>query len=95
MSSVCISGTIKTVSNIFYKWKERIKVGIYLGRSPLNEINLALLIYRVTGHVSPLFHVSFCQGFHTVKQDDFDSRWAVKSEFMNQIGQIVKNKLLG
>ena len=70
-------------------------MGIYLGRSPLYAINMDLLIDQVTGHVSPQFRVSFDPVFHTVRQDDFDPLWAVKSGSMNQVGEIGRNKLLG
>jgi transposase InsO family protein len=60
---------------IFHKWKHRSKVGIYLGRSPQHARSVALVLSRETALVSPQFHINFDPTFHTVKQDDFDSKW--------------------
>ena len=68
---------------IHHKWKERAKVGIYLGRSPQHARNVALVLDRVTGLVSPQFHITFDPSFHTVKQDDFDAMWQVKAGFVS------------
>ncbi len=69
---------------IFHKWKERSKVGIYLGRSPQHARSVALVLSRETALVSPQFHVGFDPSFHTVKQGDFDSRWQTKAGFVAQ-----------
>ena len=55
--------------------------------------NVALVLDRLTDYVSTQFYVHFDPGFHTVKQNDFDSLWSVKTGFMNQIEKIGKNKL--
>ena len=67
--------------NIYSKWKKRSRVGIYLGQSPKHGRNVALVLNLETGHVSPQFHVAFDNGFHTVKQEDFQSLWQVKTGF--------------
>ena len=67
---------------------------IYLGKLSFYSRNVALVLEKVTGRVSPQFHVYFDPGFHTVKQDGFESLWSVRSVFINQIGKIGKNKLL-
>ena len=54
-------------------------MGIYLGRSPNHGRNVALVLDRSTGLVSPQFHVTFDSSFHTVKQDDLDSKWQAKA----------------
>src|SRR6056300_397126 len=64
---------------IFNKWESRARVGIYLGRSPNHGRNVALVLDRVTGLVSPQFHVTFDKGFNTVKQDKFDTHWQLKA----------------
>ena len=64
---------------IFNKWESRARVGIYLGRSPNHSRNVALVLDRVTGLVSPQFHVKFDKGFNTVKQDKFDTHWQMKA----------------
>lgn len=65
--------------NIHNKWEPRARVGIYLGRSPNHGRNIALILDRVTGLVSPQFHVKFDKGFQTVKQDRFDTLWQMKA----------------
>ena len=65
--------------NIYNKWEPRARVGIYLGRSPNHGRNIALVLDRVTGLVSPQFHVKFDKGFQTVKQDRFDTLWQMKA----------------
>src|SRR6056300_23197 len=68
--------------NSLNKWESRARVGIYLGRSPDHGRNIALVLDRVTGLVSPQFHVAFDKGFNTVKQDEFDTHWQLKAGFM-------------
>ena len=68
--------------NIFNKWDSRARVGIYLGRSPNHGRNVALVLDRVTGLVSPQFHVKFDKSFNTVKQDKFDTHWQLKAGFL-------------
>jgi hypothetical protein len=69
---------------IFHKWKHRSKVGIYLGRSPQHARSVALVLSREIALVSPQFHINFDPSFHTVKQDDFDSKWQLKAGFVAQ-----------
>ena len=69
----------------FHKWKGRAKVGVYLGKSPLHGKNIALILDRETGLVSPQFHVQFDTGFQTVKQQDKldgSCQWQVKAGFV-------------
>ena len=67
------------VNNIFHKWRERARVGIYLGKSAHHSQHVALVLDRHTGLVSPQFHVKFDNCFHTVKQDDLGSTWQQKA----------------
>ena len=67
--------------NIHHKWKQRSRVGVYLGRSPRHGRNVALVLSLETGHVSPQFHVVFDPSFHTVKQESFESWWQQKAGF--------------
>ena len=78
-------------SGIHHKWKERARVGIYIGRSPLHGRNVANVLSRTTGLVSPQFHVTFDPSFHTVKQDDYDASWQIKAGFVNQRGEAIKS----
>ena len=59
----------------YQKWRQRARVGIYLGQSPIHNWNVALVLHRNTGHVSPQFHVKFDPSFHTVKQDKLECTW--------------------
>ena len=64
---------------IHNKWEYCSKVVIYLGRTPNNRLNMALVLYCTTGLVSPQFHATFDPRFYTVKQDKFDTHWKTKS----------------
>ena len=41
------------------KWKQRSRLGVYLGPSPSQARSVALVLNPRTGHVSPQFHVKF------------------------------------
>ena len=66
----------------YNKWKERSRVGIYLGQSPEHGRNVALVLNRYTGLVSPQFHVKFDDTFHTVKDVKLQSLWQEKAGFI-------------
>ena len=56
------------------KWDEKMRVGAYVGRSPIHAGNVSLILNLSTGHVSPKFHVVFEKTFSTVpslKTDHF------------------------
>ena len=74
-----LANSLQSGSSIHHKWKERARVGIYLGRSPHHPRNVALVLNRDNGLCSPQFHVAFDPSFHTVKQDQFDCKWLVKA----------------
>jgi hypothetical protein len=63
------------------KWASRARVGIYLGQSPVHNRNVALVLDRYTGHVSPQFHVKVDPGFYTLKQETLPSYWQVSTFF--------------
>ena len=69
--------------NIFHKWNSRSKVGIYLGKSPQHSRNVALILDRFTGLVSPQFHIVHDNKFETLKQEKYESRWQVKAGFVS------------
>ena len=68
----------------FPKWDQRARVGIYLGPSPSHNKNVALVLDRKTGLVSPQFHVLFDNDFQTVKDDQYESLWQLKAGFVTQ-----------
>ena len=57
------------------KWKERARLGVYLGPSPNYARSVALVLNPRTGHVSPQFHINFDDFFETVqtKATDLDA----------------------
>ena len=54
------------------KWKQRARLGIYLGPSPSHACTVALILNPRTGHVSPQFHVKFDDFFETVGNSPTD-----------------------
>ena len=67
---------------LYQKWRQRACVGIYLGQSPIHNRNVALVLHRNTGHVSPQFHVKFDPSFHTVQQDKLECTWQQATYFI-------------
>ena len=63
-----LDNALQNAGGIKHKWKERSRVGVYLGRSPFHARSVALVLNLSTGRVSPQFHVQFDPGFHTVKK---------------------------
>eukprot|EP00978_Attheya_sp_CCMP212_P008437 scaffold19845_cov34-Attheya_sp.AAC.3 len=59
--------------SIFHKWKQRSKVGIYIGRSPQHGRNVALVLGRTTCLVSPQFHVTYDPTFQSVQRHNAES----------------------
>ena len=73
------------------KWKERARLGVYLGPSPNHAPSVALVLNPRTGHVSPQFQVKFDDFFETVqaKSTDFDTpdpAWKYLSGFATKKG---------
>ena len=68
----------------FGKWKQRAQVGIYLGPSPHHNRNVALVLSRTTGLVSPQFHIRFDDNFDTVDDIEVMNEWKIKAGFVAQ-----------
>ena len=73
------------------KWKERARLGVYLGPSPNHTRSVALVLNPRTGHVSPQFHIKFGDFFETVqtKATDLDApkpAWKYLSGFATKKG---------
>jgi hypothetical protein len=67
------------------KWKDRSRMGIYLGQSPIHNHSVALVLSMKTGYVSPQFHVKFDTSFHTVKQQpNLESNWLDATGFRDE-----------
>ena len=74
------------------KWKQRSRLGVYLGPSPNHARSVALVLNPRTGHVSPQFHVKFDDFFETVQSKDTDldapePQWKYLSGFAVHKGQ--------
>ena len=63
----------------FHKWKQRAKLGLYLGPSPNHARNISLVLDLHTGLVSPQFHVAHDPTFLTVKNDATQYQWSIKA----------------
>ncbi|MFM7530824.1 MAG: reverse transcriptase domain-containing protein [Nodosilinea sp.] len=75
--------SLRGSSRIFHKWKNRSKVGIYLGRSPQHNRSIALVLNPESGRVSPQFHVKHDSNFDTIAQlydgSNHSSKWQLKA----------------
>ena len=58
-----LDSALQASAAIHDKWKERARIGVYLGQSPLHPRNVALVLDVTTGLVSPQFHVKFDPSF--------------------------------
>jgi hypothetical protein len=77
---------LQTAGASFSKWKERARVGVYLGRSPMHGRQVALVLNLQTGHVSPQFHIKFDPSFQTVRNEKSPpSRWQEKCGFVEVV----------
>ena len=56
---VCVLNKSLQLGQPHGKWKERSKVGVYLGPSPMHNRNVALVLDLDTGLVIPQFHVLY------------------------------------
>ena len=76
------------------KWKDRAQVGIYLGPSPHHNRNVALVLNRKTGLVSPQFHVKHDDYFETINDIPNINEWKIKAGFIIQREVKQKEQLL-
>ena len=58
---------------------------MYLGRSPLHQKNVALVMDANSGRVSPQFHVKFDVKFHTILQNKSAPQWIANAGFANNM----------
>ena len=75
-----------------HKWKDKAKVGVYLGKSPVHSREVALVLDRHTGYVSPQFHIKVDKGFYTLQQERLKSTWQIATGFEEgpQLGIAIK-----
>ena len=61
-----VLGAILQGASFIPKWVERVRVGAYIGGSPIRAGNVSLVLNILTGHVSPQLHIVFDETFSTV-----------------------------
>ena len=66
---------------LHHKWEKKLEVGIYLQRSPLHLKEVALVLNRTLGYVSPQFHIKVDKGFYLLQQERLSSTWQVATGF--------------
>jgi Reverse transcriptase (RNA-dependent DNA polymerase)/GAG-pre-integrase domain len=78
-----LDAQLQTAGGQIDKWKERSRVGLYLGASPRHSKRVALVLNLQTGHVSPQFHVTFDDNFETIRSGSLipESLWQSKTGF--------------
>jgi hypothetical protein len=80
-----LADPLQKAGAIFHKWRERARVGIYLGRSPQHAQSVALVLNPQTGLVSPQFHLFFDSSFQTLDpkrgEAPVPSLWQEKAGF--------------
>ena len=79
---------LQNAGGIYNKWKDRSRIGVYLGSSPMHAQSVALVLNLKTGRVSPQFHVKFDPSFQTVKksygEDVDESLWQKEAGFVEE-----------
>jgi len=66
------------------KWNERAYCGILLGRSPAHAASVALVLNIETGLITPQYHITIDENFHTVKDTPTNTEvphWATLAGF--------------
>jgi transposase InsO family protein len=83
---VYVLSAARQTNGIQNKWRERSRVGLYLGRSPQHAQSVALVLSLDTGLVSPQFHVTFDPTFQTMRKHfnntEPSSQWQHKAGFL-------------
>ena len=62
-----LDSTLQTAGKRIQKWKQRARIGLYLGTSPRHSRKVALVLSLETGRVSPQFHLRFDDLFDTLR----------------------------
>ena len=68
----------------YHKWKDRGKIGIYMGKYPHHGRNISLVLSITTGLVSPQFHITYDPSFDAVQQESFKSNLQAKARFVTR-----------
>ena len=78
-----LNESLYSSQQIHHRWKTRSKVGMYLGRYPLHNHDIALVFNWDSVLVSPQFHVRYDHLFTTTKYFDFSSLWQIRGGFFS------------
>ena len=72
----------------FHKWKDRARLGMYLGQSPVHARSISLVMDLEKGYVSPQFHCKHDKAFDTVKgsRNTDHGKWKVRAGFVRKRG---------
>ena len=91
-----LDSALQSGRGIHKKWEYCSKFGIYLGRFPNHGRNVALMLDRTTGLVSPQYHLTFDPRFYTVKKDEFYTHWKNKAGFLidERKKRVINNKFM-
>ena len=81
-----LNEALRSSQKIHHKWKTRSKVGVYLGRPPVDNHDAALVINCDSGLVIPQLHLRYDPLFITTKYFDLSSFWQVRVGFFWQEG---------
>lgn len=79
-----LKAELQTSTQIFHKWKERSRLGVYLGKSLQHASNVYLILNIETGLTSPQFHVKLDSSFNTIKDVNFEPTWQVICGFVSR-----------
>ena len=70
----------------FHKWRDRARLGMYLGRSPVHSRSVSLVMDLQKGYVSPQFHCAHDRAFDTIKgtKDSNHGMWKARAGFVRR-----------
>ena len=58
-----LEGKVQISSKRLPKWETRVRISVYLGRSPIYAGNVTLVLNLLSGHISPQFYIVFDDNF--------------------------------
>ena len=89
-----LKAELQGTTGIHPKWDARSPASIYLGKSPIHNRNVALVLNIHTGYLSPQFHVKFNESFRTVQQDKWNATWLSSTGFMAPPNKVSPNEAI-
>lgn len=89
--SYVLQRELQSQQGIYNKWKERGRLGLYLGPSKHHARNIALILNIKKGLVSPQFHVQFDPKFSTITEENHEDGCLQACGFIRQSNVMPKN----